>query len=99
MNAKLSRQMTLLGLGVLAFYAGLLGTGQASLELGVAQPGPQLGGCSSSGRHCRPFSGQAIQYDLQRVRPLSFAYGCDRHRLRNAHCPLKHVGSISAANL
>ncbi|MEJ2471050.1 MAG: hypothetical protein P8Y91_05200 [Desulfuromonadales bacterium] len=33
MNAKLSRQMTLLGLGVLAFYAGLLGTGQASLEI------------------------------------------------------------------
>ncbi|MBW2504345.1 MAG: hypothetical protein JRE16_07215 [Deltaproteobacteria bacterium] len=33
MNAKLSRQMTLLGLGVLAFYAGLLGTGQASLDI------------------------------------------------------------------
>jgi len=33
MNAKLSRQMTLLGLGVLAFYAGLLGTGHASLEI------------------------------------------------------------------
>ena len=33
MNAKLSRQMTWLGLGVLAFYAGLLGTGQASLEI------------------------------------------------------------------
>ena len=33
MNAKLSRQMTLLGLGVLAFYAGALGTGQASLEI------------------------------------------------------------------
>jgi len=33
MNAKLSRQMTLLGLGVLAFYAGVLGTGQASLEI------------------------------------------------------------------
>ena len=33
MNAKLSRQMTFLGLGVLAFYAGLLGTGQASLEI------------------------------------------------------------------
>ena len=32
MNAKLSRQMTLLGLGVLAFYAGVLGTGHASLE-------------------------------------------------------------------
>jgi len=33
MNAKLSRQMTLLGLGVLAFYAGLLGTGQVSIEI------------------------------------------------------------------
>ena len=33
MNAKLSRQMTFLGLGVLAFYAGQLGTGQASLEI------------------------------------------------------------------
>jgi hypothetical protein len=33
MNAKLSRQMTLLGLGVLAFYAGMLGTGYASLEI------------------------------------------------------------------
>lgn len=33
MNARLSRQMTLLGLGVLAFYAGMLGTGQASLEI------------------------------------------------------------------
>jgi ABC-type Fe3+ transport system permease subunit len=33
MNAKLSRQMTLLGLGVLAFYAGVLGTGYASLEI------------------------------------------------------------------
>ncbi len=33
MNAKLSRQMTLLGLGVLAFYAGILGTGHASLEI------------------------------------------------------------------
>lgn len=33
MNAKLSRQMTLLGLGVLAFYAGLLATGQVSLEI------------------------------------------------------------------
>jgi hypothetical protein len=33
MNAKLSRQMSLLGLGVLAFYAGMLGTGQASLEI------------------------------------------------------------------
>ena len=33
MNAKLCRQMTLLGLGVLAFYAGVLGTGHASLEI------------------------------------------------------------------
>jgi hypothetical protein len=33
MNVKLSRQMTLLGLGVLAFYAGMLGTGYASLEI------------------------------------------------------------------
>lgn len=33
MNAKLSRQMTLLGLGVLAFYACVLGTGHASLEI------------------------------------------------------------------
>jgi ABC-type Fe3+ transport system permease subunit len=33
MNSKLSRQMTLLGLGVLAFYAGVLGTGYASLEI------------------------------------------------------------------
>lgn len=33
MNVKLSRQMTLLGLGVLAFYAGVLGTGHASLEI------------------------------------------------------------------
>ena len=33
MNAKLSRQMTPLGLGVLAFYAGVLGTGHASLEI------------------------------------------------------------------
>lgn len=33
MNAKLSRQMTMLGLGALAFYAGLLGTGHASLEI------------------------------------------------------------------
>jgi hypothetical protein len=33
MNVKLSRQMTLLGLGVLAFYAGILGTGHASLEI------------------------------------------------------------------
>ena len=33
MNAKLSRQMTLLGLGVLAFYAGVLATGHASLEI------------------------------------------------------------------
>jgi len=33
MKAKLSRQMTLLGLGVLAFYAGVLATGHASLEI------------------------------------------------------------------
>jgi hypothetical protein len=33
MNAKLSRQMTMLGLGVLVFYAGILGTGYASLEI------------------------------------------------------------------
>jgi ABC-type Fe3+ transport system permease subunit len=33
MNAKLSRQMTMLGLGVLAFYACILGTGHASLEI------------------------------------------------------------------
>ena len=33
MKAKLSRQMTLLGLGVLAFYACVLGTGHASLEI------------------------------------------------------------------
>lgn len=33
MNAKLSRQMTLLGLGVLAFYASMLATGQVSLEI------------------------------------------------------------------
>ena len=33
MNAKLSRQMTLLGLGVMAFYAGLLATGQVSMEI------------------------------------------------------------------
>jgi hypothetical protein len=33
MNAKLGRQMTMLGLGILAFYAAVLGTGQASLEI------------------------------------------------------------------
>jgi len=33
MNVKLSRQMAMLGLGVLAFYAGILGTGHASLEI------------------------------------------------------------------
>ena len=33
MNTKLSRQMTMLGLGILAFYAAALGTGQASLEI------------------------------------------------------------------
>ncbi|TLM60371.1 MAG: hypothetical protein FDZ69_13990 [Deltaproteobacteria bacterium] len=33
MNAKLSLQMTLLGLGVMAFYAGLIATGQVSMEI------------------------------------------------------------------
>lgn len=33
MNVKLSRQMAMLGLGVLVFYAGILGTGHASLEI------------------------------------------------------------------
>lgn len=33
MNSKLSLQMTLLGLGVLAFYAGMLATGQVSIEV------------------------------------------------------------------
>lgn len=33
MNSKLSLQMTLLGLGVLAFYAGMFATGQASIEV------------------------------------------------------------------
>lgn len=33
MNVKLSRQMTMLGLGVLVFYAGILGAGIASLEI------------------------------------------------------------------
>jgi len=33
MNAKLSRQMTMLGLGILVFYACMLGTGQATLEI------------------------------------------------------------------
>lgn len=33
MNAKLSRQMAILGLGALAFYAGVLATGHASLEI------------------------------------------------------------------
>ena len=33
MNAKLSIQMTLLGLGVLVFYAGLIVSGQVSLEI------------------------------------------------------------------
>jgi hypothetical protein len=33
MNAKLSRQMTMLGLGILAFYAAVMGTGQASFEI------------------------------------------------------------------
>ena len=33
MNAKLSRQMKMIGLGTLAFYACVLGTGHASLEV------------------------------------------------------------------
>jgi len=33
MNMNLSRQMTLLGLGVLVFYAVLLASGEASLEI------------------------------------------------------------------
>lgn len=33
MNAKLSLQMTLLGLGVMVFYAGLIATGQVSMEI------------------------------------------------------------------
>ena len=33
MNAKLSRQMTMIGLGTLAFYACVLGTGHATLEV------------------------------------------------------------------
>jgi len=33
MNAKLSLQMTLLGLGVMVFYAGLLATGKVSMEI------------------------------------------------------------------
>lgn len=33
MNAKLSLQMTLLGLGVMAFYAGLIISGQVSMEI------------------------------------------------------------------
>ena len=33
MNAKLSRQMTMIGLGTLAFYACVLGTGHATLEI------------------------------------------------------------------
>jgi len=33
MNAKLSRQMTIIGLGTLVFYACVLGTGHASLEI------------------------------------------------------------------
>jgi len=33
MNAKLSLQMTILGLGVMVFYAGLLVSGLASLEI------------------------------------------------------------------
>lgn len=33
MNAKISLQMTLLGLGVMVFYAGLIATGQVSMEI------------------------------------------------------------------
>jgi uncharacterized membrane protein len=33
MNSKLSLQMSLLGLGVLAFYAGMLASGQVSIEV------------------------------------------------------------------
>jgi hypothetical protein len=33
MNAKISLQMTLLGLGVMVFYAGLLAVGQVSMEI------------------------------------------------------------------
>jgi hypothetical protein len=33
MNAKLSLQMTLLGLGVMVFYAGLIASGQVSMEI------------------------------------------------------------------
>lgn len=33
MNAKLSLQMTLLGLGVLVFYAGLIASGHVSVEI------------------------------------------------------------------
>lgn len=33
MNSKLSMQMTLLGLGVLAFYTGMLATGRVSLDV------------------------------------------------------------------
>lgn len=33
MNAKLSLQMTLLGLGVMVFYTGLIATGQVSMEI------------------------------------------------------------------
>lgn len=33
MNAKLSLQMTLLGLGVMVFYAGLIVSGQVSMEI------------------------------------------------------------------
>ena len=33
MNAKLSLQMTLLGLGVMVFYAGMIATGQVSMEI------------------------------------------------------------------
>jgi hypothetical protein len=33
MNAKLSLQMTLLGLGVMVFYAGLIASGQVAMEI------------------------------------------------------------------
>lgn len=33
MNAKISLQMTLLGLGVMVFYAGLIASGQVSMEI------------------------------------------------------------------
>ena len=105
MNAKLSRQMTLLGLGVLAFYAGLLGTGQASLEILpqfaisaviflssaelMRQIGPQLGGGCHRGQYRGTLPGQAGQHDLQRIRPFPAANGCYHYRLRHADRTLK----------